>query len=238
MKTVLITGGSRGIGAALVRRFCREGWQVAFSCFESMGAARALAEETGALALQADLRDEAQTLQMMQAALKYLSHLDALIINAGSAWSGLMSEMTTADYDALMALNLRGAFLCAREAIPALRARGSGSIVFISSIHGLEGAACEAAYSASKAGLIALAQALAGELGPSGIRVNCLAPGVIDTDMMAGLSGDEKEALRGRTPLGRLGRPDDVAAAALFLCGADAGFITGQVLRVDGGIRL
>ena len=238
MKTALITGGSRGIGAAIVRRLRQQRWRVAFGYHQSEAAARALAKQTGAIPLQADLRDEAQASSLVAAALRQLQHIDALILSAGSAWSGLAQDMRTEEYGQLMALNLRAPFLCAREAIPGMVARRQGSILFISSIHGLEGAACEAAYSAAKGGLISLSQALAAELGPSGIRVNCLAPGVIDTDMMAGYDAADKEALRHRCSLGRLGSPEDVANAACFLIGDQASYITGQGLRVDGGIRL
>jgi len=134
-----------------------------------------------------------------------------------------------------MHTNLRAAFLCARAVLPHMQRQGAGSIVMVSSIWGLRGAACEAAYSASKAGLIGLCQALAREAGPCGIRVNALAPGVIDTDMLSGYTPDELNELRRATPLGRLGTPQDVAAAAYFLCSDEASFITGQVLAVDGG---
>lgn len=238
MKTVLVTGGARGIGAAVVRRFIKDGWQVAFSYFHSEEKAQTLAMETGALAYQADLRDTAQTHDMLQAAMKQLSHLDALILNAGVTWQGLLTQMPLETYDDLMTLNLRSAFVLTQAVLPGMIRQGSGSLVFISSIQGLAGASCEAVYSASKAALISLTQALSREVGPSGVRVNCLAPGVIDTDMMAGYTQAERETLRLDTPLQRFGKADDVAAAVSFLCGPDAGFITGQVLGVDGGLRL
>lgn len=238
MKTLLVTGGARGIGAAVVRRFTQDGWRVAFSWFSSRLEAQALCDQTGAMGFRADLRDTAQTLDMLQKAMAQLTHLDALICNAGATWQGLLSQMPLEAYDSLMALNLRSAFVLAREVLPGMVRQGSGSLVFISSIQGLAGASCEAAYSASKAGLIGLAQALNREVGPSGVRVNCLAPGVIDTGMMAGYTESEREALRLASSLQKLGRAEDVAAAASFLCGQDASFITGQVLGVDGGLRL
>jgi 3-oxoacyl-[acyl-carrier protein] reductase len=143
--------------------------------------------------------------------------------------------MPCESWDALMALNLRSGFVLSREALKAMRPRGQGSLIFISSVEGISGASCEAAYAASKAGQIGLARSLAKEYGPSGIRVNCIAPGVIDCGMMAGYSAEDREALRQATPLRRLGRPEDVAQAALFLCSEAAHFITGQVLQVDGG---
>ena len=238
MKTALITGGARGIGAAMVRLFCEKGYRVCFSYFESSQAAQALSLETGAVAIRADLRQGEEAISLLKQAVACLSHLDVLICNAGMAWSGLSQQMSLEDYDALMALNLRAPFLCAREAIPIMLRRQQGSILFISSIHGLQGAACEAAYSASKGGLIALGQALAAELGPSGIRVNCLAPGVIMTDMMQGYSQQDLETLGAQTPLSRLGTVEEIAQAAYYLCSQQASYLTGQTLRVDGGISL
>ena len=238
MKTVLVTGGARGIGEAVVRRFIKDGWRVAFSYFQSEEKAQTLALETGTQGYRADLRDAKETLVMLQKAMGQLVHLDALILNAGASWQGLLSRMPLETYDDLMALNLRSAFVLARAVLPGMVQQGSGSLVFISSIQGLAGASCEAAYSASKAGLIGMAQALSREVGPCGVRVNCLAPGVIDTDMMAGYTQAERDTLRLDTPLQRFGKADDVAAAVSFLCGPDAGFITGQVLGVDGGLRL
>lgn len=235
MNTALITGGSGGIGAALVRAFCAAGWRTAFGYHAHQEAARQLSGETGAIAIQADLREEAGCLRLMDAALQQLSHLDALILNAGSAYAGLLEDMPCESWDALMALNLRSGFVLSREALKAMRPRGQGSLIFISSVEGISGASCEAAYAASKAGQIGLARSLAKEYGPSGIRVNCIAPGVIDCGMMAGYSAEDREALRQATPLRRLGRPEDVAQAALFLCSEAAHFITGQVLQVDGG---
>jgi len=235
MKTALVTGGSRGIGRAIVTRFAKENWRVAFGYHSSQEAARALADETGAIALPGDLADEQQAERFLAEAIKQLCHVDALIINAGVPHTGLLTDMDTAQWDHLMHTNLRAAFLCARAVLPHMQRQGAGSIVMVSSIWGLRGAACEAAYSASKAGLIGLCQALAREAGPCGIRVNALAPGVIDTDMLSGYTPDELNELRRATPLGHLGTPQDVGAAAYVLCSNEASFITGQVLAVDGG---
>ena len=236
MKTALITGGSGGLGAAMVRLFSQQGWRVAFSWHRQHENAAALARQTGAVALQADLADEGQCLRLFEDAMAQLGHLDALVVNAGVTWSGLLTDMDTAQWDHLMAVNLRAAFLLSREALMRMRPRGEGCLLFVSSFQGMQGASCEAAYAASKAGLMGLARSLAAEWGPCGIRVNCLAPGVMDAGMMAAYSAEMKDSLRDSIPLGRLGTAQDAAQAALFLCGPDATYITGQVLGVDGGL--
>ncbi len=234
-KTALVVGGARGIGAAMVRQLVQDGWQVAFSYCHSEDAALALAGRTGAHALRGDVRDEAQASGLTRQALAALRHLDAVIYNAGVSYWGLASQMSTADWDQVFSVNLRGAFLLTRQLIPHLVARQTGSLLFISSMWGLRGASCEAAYAASKAGMIAYASSLAQELGPSGIRVNCLAPGAIMTDMLAGFSQEELDSLAGRSLLKRLGRPEEVARAAAFLVSQRAAYITGQTVSVDGG---
>ena len=234
MKTAFITGGSRGIGEAMVRLFSSHAYRVAFGYHSSNQKALLLEKETGAIPLQANLQNTEETVALCQAALKQLCHIDALIVNAGMVHAGLLSEMDVQDFDQLFALNVRSAYLCIKECLPALRKSG-GSIVLISSIWGLEGASMEAAYSSSKAALIGLAKALAKEEGPSGVRVNCLCPGVIQTDMLASLDDEALENLRLQTPLMRIGTPMDVAKAAYFLCSEDASFITGECLKVDGG---
>lgn len=235
MKTALVTGGSRGIGAQIVRELCAEGYRVAFTYLRSQEQALALSRETGALVYRCDARDEQAVQEMATAVLGAFRHVDALICNAGTAWSGLLQDMDTAAWDDLFALHVRGAFLASRAFLPGMISRQSGSILYISSMWGQAGASCEVAYSACKAALIGMAKALAKETGPSGVRVNCLAPGVIETDMLSGYTPPDLKALREETPLGRLGTPKDVARAACFLCGEDAAFITGQVLGVNGG---
>ena len=184
MKTMLITGGARGIGAQMVRHFAAQGWRVMFCYQSSQEKAEALARETGALAVRCDVRDEAQVRAMLAQTMASLRHLDALICNAGAAWTGLTEEMPLAEYQRICDTNLRGAFLCTREALPHLRDT-RGAIVLISSMWGLVGASCETVYSATKAALQCMARSLAKEVGPSGVRVNCVAPGAVDTDMMA-----------------------------------------------------
>ena len=235
MRTALIIGGSRGIGAETVRAFARDGWQTAFTYRESVDAAHALTKETGASGYRCDVRVEQDVLSMAAQVSGRFPHLDALICNAGTSWTGLLQDMTATEWDDLFAVHVRGAFLATRAFLPGMISRKSGSILYMSSIWGQVGASCEAAYSACKAALIGLTKALAKEVGPSGIRVNCLCPGVIETDMLRAYSAEDLNALREDTPLGRLGTPRDVAGAALFLSGPAASFITGQALGVNGG---
>ncbi len=230
---VLITGGSRGIGEAMVRRFALDR-RVYFTYCQSESKARALEKETNASALRCDIRDDRQ----IDALAATVGRVDTLILNAGVSMVGLFQDMDIAEMDELLSVNLRGAMLTARAFLPAMLSAHGGCILLIASVWGLVGASCEAAYSASKAALIGLTKALAKEVSPSGVRVNCLCPGVIDTDMLKEYGESDRQSLIGRTPLGRLGLPDDVADAAAFLCGEQASFITGQALTVDGGFAL
>ena len=234
-KTVLITGASRGIGAEMVRQFAKNGYRVAFTYLASEEKAAALSAETGALAIRCDARSEAETKEMADQVMKAFHHLDVLICNAGTSHTGLLQDMTVSEWDDLFALHVRGAFLAARAFLPGMISERSGSILFISSMWGQVGASCEVHYSASKAAMIGFTQALAKEVGPSGVRVNCIAPGVIQTDMNAHLDTETMSALCEETPLMRIGAPEEVARTALFLCSEGASFITGQVLGVNGG---
>ncbi len=236
MKTAFITGASRGIGAGIVRQLSAGGWRVAFTYLNSEEAAAALAGETGALAIRCDERDEQQVLAASETVLKTFRHLDAFIHNAGTAWTGLVQDMPTDAWDQLFAVHVKSAFLHTRAFLPAMISAQSGNIVLVSSMWGQVGASMEVGYSACKAAQIGMMKALAKEVGPSGIRVNCVAPGVIDTDMMGGYSPEDKQALREETPLYRLGTADDVARAVMFLLSEEASFITGQVLPVNGGM--
>ena len=229
MNTVLITGGSRGIGAAAVRAFAARGDRVYFLYEKEHAAAQLVAEETGAKPICCDVSDG----QQVQAAISTLPGLDILVCNAGICRTGLMQDMPEAEWDRLFAVNVKGMYQCIKYAMPLFLQKQSGSVVTVSSMWGQVGASCEAAYSATKGAVIALTKALAQELGPSGIRVNCVAPGVIQTDMCAEVDPEIMEQLRQQTPVGRLGSPEDVAKAIMYL--ADSEFITGQVLGVNGG---
>ena len=228
MASVLITGGSRGIGAAAVRAFAARGDQVTFLYEKNHEAAQAVAKETGATAICADISDHAA----VAAAFAGLWELDVLVNNAGICHYGLLSQTPEAVWDRIFAVNVRGTYLCTQAAIPLFLQKHRGAIINVSSMWGQVGASCEAAYSASKGAILALTKALAKELGPSGIRVNAVAPGVILTDMVAHVDPAVLEALREETPLERNGRPEDVAKAMVYLAGAE--FITGQILPVNG----
>ena len=226
---VVITGGSRGIGAAAVRLFTGRGDRVWFLYEKNDAAAQAVAAETGAAAIRCDVADEAQ----VNAAFAPLPPLDVLVNNAGIAHYGLINQITPEEWRQMFAVHVDGAFHCIRAALPYMLQRQSGCIINVSSMWGQIGASCEAAYSATKGAILALTKALAQELGPSGIRVNAVAPGVIRTDMCANVDPAVMEELRQQTPIERLGTPEDIAGAMLYL--ADADFVTGQVLPVNGG---
>ncbi len=230
MSTVVITGGSRGIGAAAVRLFAARGDRVYFLYEKDHGAADAVARETGATALCCDVADSAG----VKAAFASIPGVDVLICNAGIVHYGLMSMMEEAQWDRIFDVNVKGIYNCVNAAMPHFLKKQAGAIVTVSSMWGQVGASCEAAYSATKGAVIALTKALAKELGPSGIRVNCVAPGVILTDMCAGIDPETMEGLAEEAALGRNGRPEDVAKAMAYL--ADAEFVTGQVLGVNGGL--
>ncbi len=238
MKTVLITGGSRGIGAACVREFARAGYTVAFTYRRAVEAAEALAREVGALALRADSADPAQVRQAVHTVLEHCGSIDVLINNAALSSFSLFTEITDDAWEEIFRVNVNGTFHYTKAVLPGMIARKSGSVLNISSMWGVTGASCEVHYSATKAAIIGMTKALAKEVGPSGIRVNCIAPGVIETDMNAALNEETRASLCEETPLCRIGRVEEVAAAALFLAGESASFITGQVLGVNGGILI
>ena len=239
MKSVLVTGASGGIGSAVALELARRGWSVALQYRSNREAAVRLEEEICrqggmARAYGADLTDEAQVDTLFSAAEKDFGFLEGLVNNAGVAWKGLFTDMSLSDWRGVMDADLTSVFLCCRRALPPMIRQKRGSIVNVSSMWGEVGASCEAAYSAAKAGVIGLTKALAKEEGPSGIRVNCLAPGVIDTPMNGDLSPEDLAALREETPLERTGTPEEAARAAAFLLEEE--FLTGQVLGVNGGL--
>ena len=231
MRTVIITGGSRGIGRAAVRRFAAQGDQVYFLYEKSEEAARQLAQETGTVAIPCDITDAAH----VEEVFGRFSTVDVLINNAGIADYHPINWTEPEVFRRVMDVNVTGAFLCAKAVLPAMLRRQAGVILNMSSMWGLVGASCEVAYSASKAAVIGLTKALAKELGPSGIRVNAVAPGVIATDMMKTIAPEVMEALRQDTPLERLGQPEDVANTLWYLASEQAAFITGEVINVSGG---
>jgi len=240
-KIALITGGSRGIGAACVRAFAEDGYAVAFLYNRSEEKAQVLvkslrAEGHDAAAYQCDVANPAQVKAVVSDILRTYRRIDALVNCAGIAHIGLFSDMTEDEWDHLFAVNVRSVFSVTKAVLPGMISRQKGAIVNVSSMWGEVGASCEAAYSATKAAIIGLTKALAKEVGPSGVRVNCVTPGVIDTDMNAQLTDEDRAALADETPLGRIGTAEEVAKTILFLCGEGASFITGQVLGVSGGL--
>ena len=229
MSTVVITGGSRGIGAATVEAFAARGDRVYFLYEKNHDAARAVAEKTGAQPICCDVSDGAA----VRAAFTSVGDVDILVCNAGIMHFGLMSMVEEKTWDRLFAVNVKGIYHCVNAAMPAFLKKQAGSIVTVSSMWGQVGASCEAAYSATKGAVIALTKALAKELGPSGIRVNCVAPGVILTDMCAAVDPQVLADMAEETCVGRNGTAADVAKAIVSL--SESEFITGHVLSVNGG---
>ena len=239
--TVLITGASRGIGAECARTFAKNGYNVAINYFRSEKNALDLKAEIndgGGVAeiFKADVSDEKQVEEMISAVVKRFGKVNVLVANAGVSKSGVFSDMTQSDFDKIFDTNVRGVFNVVQGVLPHMYARESGSIVTISSIWGQTGGSCEVLYSMSKAAIIGMTKALAKEVAPMHIRVNSVSPGAIDTDMLSGMTDEEKEDFIMQTPLNRLGEPKDVADAVLFLADDDkSSFITGHVLSVNGG---
>ena len=229
MAVAVITGGSRGIGAAAVEAFAARGDRVYFLYEKAHAAAAAVVEKTGATAICCDVADG----QAVGEAFRQIGPVDVLVCNAGICQYGLMSMTSEETWDRVFAVNVKGIYHCVNAAMESFLQKQKGCVITVSSMWGQVGASCVAAYSASKGAVIALTQALAKELGPSGIRVNCVAPGVILTDMCAGIDPEILEEMAQEAPVGSNGKPEDVAIAMVFL--ADAEFITGQVLPVNGG---
>lgn len=242
-KTVIVTGGARGIGAAVSVAFARAGYNVIInyksSEKEAVGLADSLAADgVTALPFRADVSVSGEADALFAFALDKFGRVDVLVNNAGVAGFDLITDVSDEKYRRIMSVDLDGTFNCCRAAAGVMVKAHSGAIVNVSSMWGIVGASCEAVYSAAKAGVIGLTKALAKELGPSGIRVNCVAPGVIHTEMNSRLSKEDIAALADETPLCRIGTPEEVANAILFLASEKASFITGQTLSVDGGFAV
>ena len=227
--TTVITGGSRGIGAAAVELFAARGDLVFFLYEKDHAAAKAVEEKTGARAICCDVADS----DAVRAAFSQIGDVDILVNNAGICYYGLMSQMSGEQWDRIFDVNVKGIYHCVNAAMPGFLKKQRGCVINVSSMWGRVGASCEAAYSATKGAVIALTKALAKELGPSGIRVNAVAPGVILTDMCANVDPEILEEMAEDAPVGRNGRPMDVARAMEYLANAD--FVTGHILNVDGG---
>lgn len=242
-KVALVTGASRGIGRATAEAFARAGYQVAANYSRSKEqieqfSAQMEREGCAVIPVQADVSDPEQVERMVQTVQRQFGHIDVLVCNAGIARQGLLTDFSPADWRQMMSVNLDGTFYCCRSVLPGMIRRQSGCIITTSSIWGITGASCEVPYSAAKAGIIGLTRALAKEVGPSGIRVNCIAPGVIDTEINGNLTPEVMAQLREETPLGTIGTPKQVADLALYLAGEGASFLTGQVISPNGGFLI
>ena len=237
-KIALVTGASGGIGSACAKKLAEDGYTVIAHYYRHKEEAERVAAQSGGFAVQADLRSEAAVDALADEVLGRYGRIDVLVNNAGVSRVHQVQDVSNFEWDLLQATNATSVFLMTRAVLPSMIEARSGAIVNISSMWGLAGASCESAYAASKGAVIAFTKSVAKEVGPSGIRVNCVAPGVIETAMLDRYTPLELAALAEQAPLGRLGSPEDVAEAVTFLASDRAGFITGQVLSVDGGFIL
>lgn len=237
MKNVLITGASRGIGAAIAREMAKDA-RVFVNYNKSEAEAFKMCREINGVPVKCDVSNEAEVLKMTDKINNEYGGVDILINNAGISKIKMLRDTSVSDYDSIFNTNMKGIYLVTKAVIDNMVNKKSGKILNISSMWGVTGASCEAVYSASKAAVIGFTKAMAKELGPSNINVNCIAPGVIDTEMNKALSDEDKKAIAFETPLMRIGTAEEIAKAARFLVSDDASFITGQILCVDGGITI
>ena len=235
-KTVLITGGSRGIGKAMVYAFAKAGYNVMLNFIHSESAANEIANEFENVKVYgANVTDQQSVINMVNYTYEVFGNIDVLINNAGISYTGLFQDMSIDEWNNLMNVNLTGPYNLCKAVLPRMIANKSGKIINISSVWGITGASCEVAYSASKAGVIGMTKALAKEVGPSNIKVNCIAPGIVMTDMISDYSMEELDDITNEIPLGRIGSTEDIAKTALFLASDDADYITGQIISPNGG---
>ena len=240
-KVALVTGGAKGIGAAIVKRLCEDGYAVAINYNKSEQRALSLcsfcaSEGFTVLPVKCDVAASRDVEKMFAEIEERLGSVDVLVNNAGISLWGLFDTVTDGQWNDVIGTNITGTFNCTRRAVPAMLKNKYGRIINISSVWGQEGASCEAVYSASKAGIIGLTKALAKEYALSGITVNCVCPGVIDTDMMSRFSDEERQAIAEDIPAGRMGTPEEVAEAVSFFANENSSYVTGQILGVNGGM--
>ena len=235
MKNVLVTGGSRGIGKAIVEAFCGAGYNVAFTYKNSDGAAKELEKSSGAVAIRADSERESDIIEAVRLAEERIGSVDILVNNAAVSSVSLITDVSLEEWNRVMNTSVTGAFLFSKYVLPGMIRKKQGRIINISSMWGVVGASCEVHYSTAKAALIGFTKALAKEVGPSGITVNAIAPGVVRTDMNAAFSDDDMAALCDETPVGRIAEPSEIARAVVFLAAEESGFITGEIMNVSGG---
>ncbi len=235
MAVVLVTGGSRGIGRAICEKFAAEGYKVAVNYEKSEEAAAALADKIGGKAYRADVSSYAEVFAMFDKIEEELGEVDILINNAGISTFGLFQDCSDEEWERIFGVNVKGVFNCAKRAVGSMLRKQKGSIVNISSIWGVTGASCESHYSATKAAIIGYTKALAKELGPSGIRVNCVAPGATETEMNARFSPEDMAAVAEETALGYIAKPEEIAEAVFFAASEKASYMTGAVLNINGG---
>ncbi|MBQ8163897.1 MAG: 3-oxoacyl-ACP reductase FabG [Clostridia bacterium] len=234
-KTVFITGGSRGIGAQTVKKFLENGYCVAYTFLNTKKELLPFLTDENVLAIKADIKSSSDIKNAIDQAILHFGSVDVLINNAGISEFSLFTDISDTMWENMINTNLSSAFYASRAVLPHMINKKSGVILNVASMWGEVGASCEVHYSVSKAGLIGLTKALAKEVGLSGIRVNCVSPGLIETDMTSHLSNEDKQSLIDETPLNRIGKPEDIADALFYLASDDASFITGQVLSVNGG---
>ncbi len=236
MKNVLITGGSRGIGRAMVRLFSERGYSVAFTYKDSTDAANELSMETGALAIMADSSCESDVVRAVKVAEESIGNVEILINNAAVSSFSLITDVTLEAWREMFSVNMDAAFLYSKAVLSDMIREKWGRIINVSSMWGAVGSSCEVCYSATKAALIGFTKALAKEVGPSSITVNAVAPGLIDTEMNAALTDSDKAAICEETPLMRIGKAQEVAEAILFLASDAAAFVTGEIMNISGGL--